>query len=169
MAADDDLRWLVALISDTGMRLAEAAGLHVDDIVLGDVPYVSIKPHTWRSLKTSSSERRVPLVGASLWAAQRIKAASSSYCFPRYVDGFKCNSNSASAALNKWLKTTTKQDVVIHGLRHTLRDRLRAVEAPLDMIDQLGGWSLQSVGQGYGDGYSIEKLSEWMRKIAEGY
>jgi hypothetical protein len=40
------------------------------------------------------------------------------------------------------------------------RDRLRAVEAPSDMIDQLGGWSLQPVGQCYGDGYSIEKLSE---------
>ena len=36
------------------------------------------------------------------------------------------------------------------------------------MIDQLGGWPLQSVGQGYGDGYSIEKLSEWMQKITEG-
>ena len=166
--ADDDLRWLVAMISDTGMRLAEAAGLHVDDIVLGDVPYVYVKPHTWRSLKTASSERKIPLVGASLWAAQRVKAMSNSYCFSRYVDGTKCNSNSASAALNKWLKTATNQDVVIHGLRHTFRDRLRAVEAPLDMIDQLGGWSLQSVGQGYGDGYSIEKLSEWMQKITEG-
>ena len=163
--ADDDLRWLVAMISDTGMRLAEAAGLHVDDIVLGDVPYVYVKPHTWRSLKTASSERKIPLVGASLWAAQRVKAMSNSYCFSRYVDGTKCNSNSASAALNKWLKTATNQDVVIHGLRHTFRDRLRAVEAPLDMIDQLGGWSLQSVGQGYGDGYSIEKLSEWMLKF----
>ena len=166
--ADDDLRWLVAMNSDTGMRLAEAAGLHVDDIVLGDVPYVYVKPHTWRSLKTASSERKIPLVGASLWAAQRVKAMSNSYCFSRYVDGTKCNSNSASAALNKWLKTATNQDVVIHGLRHTFRDRLRAVEAPLDMIDQLGGWSLQSVGQGYGDGYSIEKLSEWMQKITEG-
>ena len=163
--ADDDLRWLVAMISDTGMKLAEAAGLHVDDIVLGDGPYVYVKPHTWRSLKTASSERKIPLVGASLWAAQRVKAMSNSYCFSRYVDGTKCNSNSASAALNKWLKTATNQDVVIHGLRHTFRDRLRAVEAPLDMIDQLGGWSLQSVGQGYGDGYSIEKLSEWMLKF----
>ena len=31
---DDDVRWLVALISDTGMRLAEAAGLLVSDIHL---------------------------------------------------------------------------------------------------------------------------------------
>ena len=56
---------------------------------------------------------------------------------------------------------------MIHGLRHTFRDRLRAVEAPSDMIDQLGGWSLQSVGQGYGHGYSIDKLSEWMSKLRE--
>ena len=26
----DDMRWLIALISDTGMRLAEAAGLHIE-------------------------------------------------------------------------------------------------------------------------------------------
>jgi len=168
MAADDDLRWLVALISDTGMRLAEAAGLHVDDIVLGDEPYVYVRPHKWRSLKTDSSERKIPLVGYSLWAAQRVKSVASDYCFPRYVDGTKCNSNSASAALNKWLKTATNQDVVVHGLRHTFRDRLREVDASSDMIDQLGGWSLQSVGQGYGDGYSITKLSQWMNKITVG-
>ena len=28
---DDDIRWLVALVSDTGMRLAEAAGLSMND------------------------------------------------------------------------------------------------------------------------------------------
>ena len=72
MDADDDLRWLVALISDTGMRLAEAAGLHVHDIVLGEEPYVYVRPHKWRSLKTASSERKIPLVGASLWAATRV-------------------------------------------------------------------------------------------------
>ena len=97
------------MIGDTGMRLAEAAGLHTDDIVLGNTSYVCVKPHSWRSLKTSSSERKIPLVGASLWAAQLIKLMSDSYCFPRYVDGVRCNSNSASAALNKWLKTATKQ------------------------------------------------------------
>tara|TARA_B110000090_G_scaffold187643_1_gene217286 strand:- start:108 stop:365 length:258 start_codon:yes stop_codon:yes gene_type:complete len=81
---------------------------------------------------------------------------------------FKCNSNSHSAALNKWIKVSAKQDAVIHGFRHTIRDFLRAVETPLDMIDQLRGWSLQPVGQGYGDGYSIEKLSVWMLKLVNG-
>lgn len=29
---DDEPRWLIALISDTGMRLAEACGLKISDI-----------------------------------------------------------------------------------------------------------------------------------------
>jgi len=70
---DDDLRWLVALVSDTGMRLAEAAGLHVDDLQLGqDIPCVTVREHPWRRLKTAGSQRTIPLVGESLWAAQRL-------------------------------------------------------------------------------------------------
>ena len=36
-----------------------------------------------------------------------------------------------------------------HSLRHTFRDRLRAVGCPIDMIDQIGGW--RSVGGGGGE------------------
>ena len=32
-AIDDDIRWLIALISDTGMRLAEGAGLLKQDFI----------------------------------------------------------------------------------------------------------------------------------------
>ena len=36
---DDDLRWLVALVSDPGMRLAEGTGLLKSDIILdADIP-----------------------------------------------------------------------------------------------------------------------------------
>ena len=73
MTIDDDMRWLIALISDTGMRLGEAAGLHLDDIRLNEpIPHIDLKPHPWRSLKTKGSERCIPLVGAALWAAGRI-------------------------------------------------------------------------------------------------
>ena len=38
---DDEARCLVALISDTGMRLSEAVGLSKEDIHLDeDIPYV---------------------------------------------------------------------------------------------------------------------------------
>ena len=163
---DDELRHLVALISDTGMRLAEAVGLYQDDLVLdADVPHVQVREHPWRSLKTPTSRRMIPLVGASLWAAHRIKQNGSEYAFPRYTDGIKCNSNSASAALNKWIKQVAGSGNVIHGFRHSFRDRLRAMSAPIDMIDQLGGWTLQSVGQGYGNGYDLGSLQDRMLQL----
>lgn len=165
---NDDLRWLVSLISDTGMRLSEAVGLRLKDIHLeAPVPHVSVEPHSSRSLKTSSSKRVIPLVGESLWAAQQITIhQTTTYCFPRYCDETTCNSNSASAAINKWLKTVVGEDYVVHSLRHSFRDRLRNVGSASDLIDQLGGWSQQTVGQGYGEGYSLAKLNENMTLLA---
>ena len=147
MTVDDENRWLLALISDTGMRLSEAAGLAGDDIVLdADMPHIIVRPHPWRRLNTKGSERLVPLVGASLWSARRLQQHDSCYAFPRYCDGQTCNANSASAALNKWLKPRVNEDAVLHSLRHSMRDRLRAVECPSDIIDQIGGWSSSTVG-----------------------
>ena len=168
LSLDDDIRWLVAIIFDSGMRLSEAAGLMIDDLKLAeDIPYIDLKPHPHRRLKTASSERKIPLVGLSLWAAKRLKQHSTGlYCFSRYTTSERCNSNSASAAINKWIKTVGGSNDVIHGLRHSFRDRLRAVEAPTDMIDQLGGWALKSVGQGYGDGYDLELLVEHLNKLS---
>tara|TARA_B110000091_G_scaffold4307_1_gene4301 strand:- start:1664 stop:1801 length:138 start_codon:yes stop_codon:yes gene_type:complete len=40
------------------------------------------------------------------------------------------------------------------------------VEAPSDMIDQIGGWSLKTVGQNYGDGYRLKHMGGWMEKIS---
>ena len=72
--------------------------------------------------------------------------------------------NSASAALNKWLKAHVSKDIVVHSLRHAMRDRLRAVECPTDIIDQIGGWSRKGVGESYGRGYQVEQLRRWMAK-----
>ena len=46
-----------------------------------------------------------------------------------------------------------------------MRDRLRAVNCPSDMIDQIGGLSSGEVGDGYGEGHSLVKDLEWLRKI----
>ena len=166
-STDDEMRWLVAIISDTGMRLSEAAGLLREDIYLdNDIPYVDIKPHPWRRLKTSGSQRQVPLVGCSLWAArQALKASAGDYLFPKYCDANGCHSNSASAALNKWLKGIAGNGYVIHSLRHSMRDRLRAVNCPSEMIDQIGGWSSGRVGEGYGNGYKPEIIADLLRLI----
>ena len=142
------------------MRLSEAAGLSVDDIKLDcEIPHIDLKPHSWRGLKTRGSQ----LVGASLWAARRVKETviASPYAFPRYTSAKGTNANSASAAINKWLRPRVPEGCVIHSFRHSLRDRLRAVQCPSDMIDQIGGWSTAGVGQSYGEGYGLDGLNNY--------
>ena len=166
LTINDENRWLVALISDTGMRLSEAAGLHVNDIIINeDIPYVDLKPLPWRPLKTKGSKRQIPLIGSSLWAAIQILDANNAYAFPRYIKRDEVNANSASAAINKWLKPRVPEGCVIHSFRHSLRDRLRAVECPSDIVDAIGGWATSGIGQKYGAGYSLAIKSKWMKRI----
>jgi integrase len=165
---DDDLRWLIALLSDTGMRLGEGVGLLKSDINLDcEIPHINLVPHPWRRLKTRGSQRYIPLIGASLSASKKIldNRNDSIYAFPRYTSKDNCNTNSASAALNKWLKEQLIDRFVIHGFRHAFRDRLRTIECPSEIIDQLGGWSLRSIGEGYGRGYGLDVLHKWISKI----
>ena len=49
--------------------------------------------------------------------------------------------------------------------RHSLRDRLRAVECPKEIIDQIGGWSSGDVGESYGEGFSLGILSKWISSL----
>ena len=53
----------------------------------------------------------------------------------------------------------------MHCFRHSLRDRLRAQECPPDIADQIGGWSVQTIGQGYGSGYSLKVIEKWIQSI----
>lgn len=161
---DDPARWLIALISDTGMRLSEAVGLCCDDIHLdSQQPYIQLVEHPWRRLKTRGSERVIPLVGSSLWAVQRaMDTGEGSLLFPKYCTEQQALSNSASAALNKWLKRRAPEGCVIHSFRHSMRDRLRAVQCPPDIIDRIGGWSLRGIGEGYGNGHPLQVLHQWM-------
>ena len=165
---DDERRWLIALISDTGMRLSEACGLLTSDICLDDeLPHINLVVHQWRRLKTGSSSRQIPLVGTSLWAAKQVVKQGHQFAFPKYCNETKCNANSASAALNKWLKSRVPSGCVIHSFRHSLRDRLRAVECPADIIDAIGGWTTEGVGHQYGKGHSLSVKARWMHKLTK--
>ena len=166
---DDDQRWLIALISDSGMRLSEACGLLVDDIKLdAEIPYLDIKPHPWRRLKTKSSARQLPLVGSSLWAAQRVVInASGKFAFSRYCNDTAVKANSASGSLNKWLSKRVPEGCVVHSFRHSFRDRLREVQCPAEIIDALGGWSTAGVGSRYRSGYDDRLKYKWMLEIED--
>ena len=144
---NDQPRWIVALVSDTGMRLSEAVGLVKGDVVLeNNHPYLRLTEHPWRRLKSKSSERIVPLAGNSLWAVkQALNATDNEFLFPKYCSEKGSKGNSASAALNKWLSYRVPKGCVMHSFRHSMRDRLRAVECPTTIIDRLGGWSVEGV------------------------
>ena len=67
--------------------------------------------------------------------------------------------------INKWLKPRVPQGCVIHSFRHSMRDRLRAVECSKEIIDQIGGWSSSDVGESYGVGFPLDNVSVWMTKM----
>ena len=67
--------------------------------------------------------------------------------------------------MNKWVKQITTQPVSLHSFRHSLTDRLRAVQCPRDIIDAIGGWTAGSIGEKYGEGYKLDVLHEWMLKL----
>ena len=143
------------------MRLSEALGLVWTDIYLDHgYPYISLKPHPWRSLKTAGSKRLIPLLGASLEAIKIMhRQRTTQFLFNTYTDATGCKGNSCSAVLNKWLKQHLPK-AVIHSFKHSLYDRFTNTGVQSEMIDQLGDWSNQTVAQGYGEGYSLKYVSE---------
>jgi len=165
LASGSTVKLLMPLLGETGCRLSEIVGLRVEDIDMGK-ELIHIRPNAARRLKTRGSERTLPLVGyAKLAMHQALSQANEEWLYPRYVKTGKCNANSASASINKWLKRDFG-GLTAHCLRHTMRDRLRAVECPMDMIDQIGGWrSVATIGVGYGKGYSIEAIRAVMAKL----
>jgi integrase len=59
---DDEMRWLIALISDTGMRLGEAAGLLKEDIKLDDRIPLSNSTPIAKPIRTSNPVQRITKV-----------------------------------------------------------------------------------------------------------
>ena len=134
----------------------------------GEILCVNVRPHPWRSLKTRTSARLIPLVGSYKWAAHRIMVQhdGNKYAFPIYNKLERTNANSASAAINKWIKANIGVEYTIHSFRHSIRYRLRAAECPSEIIDQCCGWQTNGIGHSYGNGYPIEILEKWLIRIS---
>lgn len=151
-------RNVLMAMADTGMRTVEVFGLRSDDIFLdSDIPHIWIRSREGYSLKTPHSERKIPLVGSALIAFQ---------IFP---NGFEHlgHPDTFSNIVNKYLKKNNLRPTPQHSaysLRHTFKDRLRDVEAPEEIIDELMGHKKKGIP--YGRGHKLETKYKWMEKIA---
>ena len=162
LASGSTVKLLMPLLGETGCRLAEIVGLKPEDIDLEN-DLIHIRPNSARRLKNKTSERVVPLVGYAMLAMKEaLIQANEEWLFPQYIKAGHCYATHASNAVNKWLKMDFG-GLTAHCLRHTFRDRLRAVECPTDMIDQIGGWSsINSVSSSYGHGFNLEIVTKYV-------
>jgi integrase len=78
--------------------------------------------------------------------------------FPSYIDeaAQTTKNTSASAAVNKRIRAVLGQGApTCHSFRHSFNSRLRNVECPKDIRDELGGWA-SSVSDRYGSPADIK-------------
>lgn len=162
--ADDEPRRLALVLAFTGARLAEITGLRKQDFN-ASAGEISIRSHASRSLKTSGSERVIPLLPPALNAlSAQMESTTTDFLFPTYANTHKTNSDGASATLSKWAKKFVVGKSM-HNFRHTFRDALRAVECPEPIAKEIGGWSSShDVSVGYGQGYPIKVKRDWLNK-----
>jgi integrase len=175
-AKNDPIRHIAAFQLDTGARLGEIVGLRIEDVFLeAAIPHIWIRENLklGRSLKTPGSNRKVPLVGVSLWAAReqlKITPAPIGWLFPQYASDRIINTNTASQTLNKWLRTLLRPTgrtakATTHCFRHSMKDRLRDARVPKDVQEALLGHGTRSVADGYGLGFTLENLEENLRAV----
>lgn len=163
---NDERRRIVIVLALTGARLAEIVGLRRQDVNLEEQT-VNIVPHASRSLKTSPSERTLPLLPTAMAAiADQLASHDDGFVFPSYANSTSVKSDSASAALNKWARTVVKApNRSMHSFRHALRDQLRAASCPEPISKAIGGWSEGSdVSTSYGIGYELELKRDWLTR-----
>jgi integrase len=155
---NEDARYIIYVIADTGLRPSEVVNLNRKTIHLNaKIPYVSVLPDG-RRLKTDDSLREIPLVGVAL-AALKMRPEG----FPRYRD----NSSTFSATANKFLLENglrPTEDHTVYSLRHSFKDRLIAIEAQDSMIDSLMGHDTYKPK--YGKGPSLDLKRKYLQRIA---
>lgn len=145
---------LIGIIALTGMRLSEAWGLDQQDWDR-EHQVLNIQINQRRSsLKTKHSTRPFPVLpelAAWLEAYLDHKSASSS--------------NSASAATLKRIKSLGFTGLTNHGFRHGMKQRLVEADAPGHIIDELLGWSEQSMRVNYGYLTVTEQKRRYVQKV----
>jgi integrase len=165
----------VFILADTGMRPSELTGLKPEDIIIGNrlekeikkaktektntdiPPHIRIVPDKGKELKTTYSERKIPLTGWALWAFEQL---------PDGMQDYYLKSDQLSTCINKYMKSHNFYPTAAHTLysfRHSFQDRMNEAAIPDRIQTQLFGHKFDRPE--YGQGVSLRSLHEWMEKI----
>jgi integrase len=142
---------LFRLLGGSGLRLSEAFQIDGEMKERG-CRYVIV------GQKTDQSLRRVPL------------PASVLPYLPKVIKGplFEGKASQASKRLNRFLNDDcgiVDPRKVLHSLRHRAQDRLRAAGCPEDTRWAILGHEEKTVAAGYGEGFPVPLLKQWIDKI----
>ena len=158
---NDECKYFLFAFADTGARPSELVGLNAKagDIRLDTkIPYIYIRSEKNREIKNRYSKRKIPLVGASLFAFKNL---------PNGFEQYFQKPDSLSANLNKFLRKNNllpTENHTAYSLRHSFEDRLTEVEPPDKVQAALMGHKYDRPR--YGDGPSLEQKYKWLKKIA---
>lgn len=155
---NEQAKWVLNAIAETGASISEQVGLMPEDIVLNhDIPHIIIVPRQKKALKTKYRKRIIPITGFALDA---FKAC------PNGFTDYRERPDSLSGVLSKFLKENNLLPTdkhTVYSLRHSFQDRLLAANAPDRVQADLMGHKFNRPV--YGDGASLEQKKEWMEKI----
>jgi integrase len=167
--------WVPLMAFYTGARLAELAGLRLEDVEVREgILVFNIRPHEGRSIKTKSSRRIVPVhselirIGLPTYVEAR-RAEGGPLLFP------ECAPNSrgqVGSKLSTWFTGVVRGHGItgnamgMHSFRHGFEDRIR--EAGMEGTGaamRLTGRAQVGSAKAYGDGNSTRELAAAMERI----
>ena len=157
----DEVKSVIYAMADTGARPSELVGLLPSEIVLdAPIPFVHICPRDGHGLKTTQSERKIPLVGSALHA------------FEHLPNGFEYHRSALNGVDNLTRKANDllrskgllpSKNHSLYSLRHSFKDRMIAAGVPEQIQKQLMGHQVS--GPAYGTGADLELLKFWLEKM----
>lgn len=164
-ASDPEVWGMFVTLQDSGARLSEILFLRVGDVSVQERS-IRITPNEQRGLKTKSSDRTIPISPAALTALQGLRAGKDddAFIFPRYA---KLRGRDAASAMlmKRFRKVITDTKLVIHSLRHRMKDKLRNTGCPESISMAIMGHSTNSIASNYGSGYALDVMRGHMERV----
>ena len=155
------------ILASTGMRLDEVALLTFEDPKIDEdtgIRFFDLKNEAKLLKNDAASRCQVPVPDQLVLP----EGQGRLFDYPKDIDDK--SQNAASKALMRHIakvRTSADQNLVVHSLNLTYKDMLRDVGIAKDMQDFLLGHAASSVGESYGQGYSLKSKKAAVDKLEQ--